>query len=215
MTSLARAWATTLACHLTNSTLELEKKLLNKERQEEIMQPNLDKSFLVERKTSTVNLESVSKSTLSICISLNHCKAACSPKASPTSTWTSQGYVIVLAITNVPSASRTQMPIPVRLACEEKAASILQLYLPATWGCHLIWWCWVVEAVTCWWSELDARTSGVLAIFQSSTMLIAHSTTLALVSVSSSHTMMLRCFHMLQITDARRCVNSADKFSNR
>jgi len=99
--SCARVWATALACHLTNSTLELENKLRNKERHEEIIQPNSDKSFLVERKTSTVNLESVAKSTLSNCISLNHYRAECSPKASPTSTETLQGYVKVLAITKI------------------------------------------------------------------------------------------------------------------
>jgi len=100
--SRARAGATALACRLTNSTLELEYKLRNRERQEEIIQPNSDKSFLVARKASTVNLESVSKSTLSSCISLNHCKAECSPKASPTSTETVHGYVIVLARTKIP-----------------------------------------------------------------------------------------------------------------
>jgi len=79
------------------------------------MQPNSDKSFLVERKASAVNLESVSKSTLSNCISLNHCIAECGPKASPTSTGTVQGYVTVLVRTNVPYASRTKISIHVRL----------------------------------------------------------------------------------------------------
>jgi len=215
VTSLSRAWATALAYRLTNSTLELEKEVLNKERQEEIIQPNSGKSFLVERKASAVNLESVLKSTLSNCISLNHCTVECSAKASPTSTETIQGYVIVLARTNVPSAPRTQIPIPVRLTWEEKAASMLHLYLPATGGCHVIRCCWEVEVVVGWWFDLDARTSGALASCQSASMFLARSTTMALVSITSSHTLRLRCFHILHNTDDRRCVNSTDKVSNR
>jgi len=89
--SLASAWATPLTCRLTKFTLELENKELNKERQEVIMQPNSDVSFLSERKASTVNLESVSKSTLSNYISLSHCKAKYKPSASPISTERKQG----------------------------------------------------------------------------------------------------------------------------
>ncbi|KEH33808.1 hypothetical protein MTR_3g049760 [Medicago truncatula] len=81
-----------------------------------MIQPNSDKLFRLKRKASAVNFESVSKSTLSNCMSFNHCTTECNPKASATSTDTVQRYVKALAITNVPSASQTQIPIHVRLA---------------------------------------------------------------------------------------------------
>jgi len=219
--SRARAWATALVCRLTNSTLELEKKLQNRERQEEIIQPNSDKSLRVARKASTVNLEFVSKSTLSSCISLNHCKAKCSPRALPTSTETVHGCVMAWARTKAPSESRTQMPIPVRLCWEEKVASILHLYLPDRGGCHDIQICWcgveapVLATIACWECGEVARTSGAFASCQSVIMFLARSTTTALVSVTLSQTLILRCFHRLQITVDRRWVSSVDSFSKR
>jgi len=220
--SRARAWTTSLACRLTNSTLELENRLRNRERHEEIIQPNSDKLLRVARKASTVNLESVSKSKLSSCISLNHCKAECSPRASPTSTETVDGYVIdYLARRKAPSESRTQMPIPVRLWWEEKAASILHLYLPGIGGCHDIRLCWcgvkapVFAAIACWECEGAARTSGAFASCQSVIMFLARSTTTTLVYVILSQTLILRCFHRLEITVDRSWANSADNFSKR
>ena len=219
--SRARVWATPLACRRTNYTLELEKRLWNKERQEEIIQPNSDKSLRVERKASTVNLESVSKSTLSSCISLNHCRAECSPNASPTSAETVQGYVKILAKTKIPSESRTQTSIPVRLWWKEKAASTLHLYLPGIGGCHKgpVWWSGA-EFPTCAAKpeeegEVAARTSGAFANCQSATMFLARSTTTALVSVTLSQTLRLRCFQRLHMTVDIRWDNYADKFSKR
>jgi len=185
-----------------------------------MIQPKLDKSFLVERKASAVNLESVSKFTLSSCISLNHCKAECNHNTYPTSTETVQGKVIVLASTKVPSESRTQMPIPVQLQWEEKVASILHLYLPGGGGCHR-GLCWgevevpVVTTIVCWEDARDVLVSGVFAKCQSSTMFLTCSTTTELVSMISSQILRLWCFHMLHMTVDRRCDNSADKVSNR
>jgi len=100
------------------------------------MQPNSDVSFLSERKTSTVNLESISKSTLSNCISLSHCKSKYKPSASPISTGKKQGCNIVFANTKLPSDFRIHILIPVRLRELEKATSILHLYRPGIGCCH-------------------------------------------------------------------------------
>jgi len=206
-----------------NNATKFTISLRNKERQEEIMQLNSDKSFLVERKASTVNLESVAKSTISSCISLNHCKAACNPRASPTPTPTEtvQGCEIVLARTKVPSELRTQTPIHVRLWWEKKAASILHLYRLDEGGCHkvLVRWCEVevpVFAAIAWWEdERDAEMSGAFANCQSVTMFRARSTTTTLDSVTSSRTLRLGCYHRLQMTVDRRWSSSIDNFSSR
>jgi len=180
------------------------------------MQPNSDVSFLSERKASTVNLESVSKSTLSNCISLSHCKAKNNPSASPTSTGRKQGCNTVFANTKLPSWSRIQMPIPVRLREFEKAASILHLYQPNKGRCHQLAVCngdtggpplWVGEDVV---EAVESRATWEFANCQSTTMFRARSTTKALVSVTSSQTLRLWCFQILQSTVVKRCNKSAD-----
>jgi len=158
------------------------------------MQPNSDVSFLLERKASTVNLESVSKSTLSNCISLNHCNAENKPSASPTSTGRKQGCNTVFANTKLSSWSRIQMPIPVRLREFEKAASILHLYHPIKGRCQRLAVCkfdagrpplWFGAGVV---DAIESRASLEFANCQSTTMFRARSTTKALVSVTSPQT---------------------------
>jgi len=185
------------------------------------MQPNSDVSFLSERKASAVNLESVSKSTLSNCISLSHCKAKNKPSASPTSTWRKQGCNTVFANTKLPSWSRIHIPMPVRLRELEKATSILHLYRPSKGHCHRLAVCnadtggpplrvdeGVVEAV-------ETLASRALANCQSTTMFRACSTTRALVSVMSSQTLRLRCFQILHSTVAKCYAKSVDNIWSR
>lgn len=163
------------------------------------MQPNSDISFLFERKVSTVNLESISRSTLSNCISLSHCKAKNKPSASPTSTRRKHGCNTVLANTKLPSDSRIHIPIPVRLRELEKVASILHLYRPGIWCYHRVPFCSVDlggSPLRCDEGDLgvvEAVASRAFASCQSTTMFRAHSTTKALDSVISSNTVVKRC----------------------
>jgi len=97
---------------------------------------------------------------------------------------------------------------------------ILHLYLPGIGCSHLFKSCEnEVEAPPsrggdgwCWLH--DARTAGVLANCQSTTMFLARSITISLVSVTSSQTLILRCFQMLQSTVAKHWVRSTNKFSH-
>jgi len=209
--SLARAWATALACRLRNSTQELEKKKLKSEWKDKIIEPNSHVSFLVDRKASDVSLESVSKSTPSNCISLSHCKAECRPEASPTSTEIIQGYVTVLAITKVPSESRIQIPIPVWLNWEEKDASMLRLNLPGIGCCNEVATCCaVLEGPIFYddegsWCAYDARVAGAFANCQSTTIFRARSTIVAQVYVALSQTLRLRCFQLLEKRENNIC----------
>ncbi|KEH26168.1 hypothetical protein MTR_6g045497 [Medicago truncatula] len=75
VTSPARIRATSFTCRLTNYTLELVKKELNRDQHDEIMYRNSNVSSRLTCKTSEVSLESVSKPTLSNCSSLSHYKA--------------------------------------------------------------------------------------------------------------------------------------------
>lgn len=101
------------------------KKTLNRDWQEDMIQPNSESSFRVAWKALTLVFESVSKSTLSSCMSLNHWSALCKPKASPTSIEERHGSLRTFAKTNVPWESRTQMPILIWLRWEENATSTL------------------------------------------------------------------------------------------
>jgi len=174
------------------------------------MQPNSDVSFLSERKASDVDLESVLKSILSNYISLHLCKAKCKSSASPTSTGRRQGCVTIFANTKLTSDSRIQMPIPVRLRELEKAASMFHLYLPGIGCCHRLPLSKLEVEDPSRGDDKDRSwvvvtgTSSLFASCQSTTMFRAGSTTVALVSVTSSQILRLRCFQMLQITAARR-----------
>jgi len=67
---------------------------------------------------------------LSICISLNHCKAWNNLNASPTFTRHKGEKLIVFVKTKAPSSSRTHMPIHVPFHSFEKDTPILHLILP-------------------------------------------------------------------------------------
>jgi len=108
------------------------------------------------------------------------------------------------------------MPIPVRLREFEKAASILHLYQPNKGRCHQLAVCngdtggpplWVGEDVV---EAVESRATWEFANCQSTTMFRARSTTKALVSVTSSQTLRLWCFQILQSTVVKRCNKSAD-----
>lgn len=148
---------------------------------------------------------------LFIFILLNHCIVWNKPKVSPTSVEYTPAKLTILARTKIPSSSRRQIPTLVRLWGVEKVASMLHFNLLLVGVCQLIWWSATVTKGAGTTTELapasdcccnpsgdgyiDVRRP--FASSQSSSRTLARSITIAHVSVTSSQTFKLRCFHKI------------------